>query len=189
MPLLETIVAEVDRLRDITEEYLVYARLPSPNLEPNSLLEIAQNLVEFHQFEWAQAGVEVVLSSLRDEGAPVLVDANQIRQALLNLIRNAVEASPAGQKVLVRIDALDGHARIEIEDRGPGIPAQRRAHIFEPFFTTKTQGTGLGLAMTQQIIEEHQGQIEALAAPDGGTIFVITLPLSTSRKHTSRDLA
>lgn len=194
MPLLETIVAEVDRLRDITEEYLVYARLPSPNLEPNSLLEIAQNLVEFHQFEWAQSGVEVVLGIPDADGAAtrVLVDANQIRQALLNLLRNAVEASPAGAQVQVRLNTSEAHACIEIEDSGPGIPTERRAHIFEPFFTTKSQGTGLGLAMTQQIIEEHHGQIDARTAPEGGTIFVITLPLSaahTTRKPSSGDRA
>jgi signal transduction histidine kinase len=184
VPLLETIVAEVDRLRDITEEYLVYARLPSPNFEPNGIADIAESLIDFHQFEWSQAGVAVELSVT---GPPpqVMVDANQLRQALLNLIRNAVEASGPDSEIQVRISSRAARAVVEIRDHGPGIPAERRDRIFEPFFTTKSHGTGLGLAMTQQIIEEHHGGIDVQSEEGHGTTFVIKLPLRVEAVETT----
>jgi signal transduction histidine kinase len=196
MPLLETITDEVDRLRDITEEYLVYARLPSPHLEPTNLKDVVESLIDFHAFEWAQADVDVALE-VADELVPVMADANQLRQALLNIIKNAIEVSPAGTQVDVEISidrAHKGHphAVVRVEDEGPGITQEQQAQIFEPFFTTKSNGTGLGLAMTQQIIEEHHGTI-GLAAPSErthrghGAAFVIRLPLKASA-HGSGDL-
>lgn len=193
LPLLDTIIAEVDRLRDITEEYLVYARLPTPNLAPVRLLDIIENLLDFHQFEWAQSGVEVKLETPQsspdsaEEGSPadprgpeVMADANQMRQALLNLIRNAVEASPSGAEVLIRINRQGAQALVEVQDQGEGISAEKTPHIFDPFFTSKPQGTGLGLAMTQEIIEEHFGSISAYSTPGEGARFVIKLPLRAS---------
>lgn len=176
MPLLETIVDEVDRLREITEEYLIYARLPTPNLEPNDLVDIAESLIDFHHFEWAQTGVHVRLDSAEPR-LQTRVDANQMRQALLNLLRNAVEASESGSEVSVRLSTSLNAAIIEIQDHGPGISDDASAHIFEPFFTTKIHGTGLGLAMTQQIIEEHRGHIELQSQEGHGSTFVIKLPL------------
>jgi signal transduction histidine kinase len=175
MPLLETIIDEVDRLRDITEEYLVYARLPSPNLEPRNLNEIIQGLIDFHVFEWSQEGVDVDVT-LPDDAPEVMVDGNQLRQALLNILRNAIEASPDGSTVTVAVSRADETARIEVSDRGPGIDADLLDKIFEPFFTTKSNGTGIGLAMTQQIVEEHDGRLAVEEADGGGARFVIELP-------------
>ena len=176
MPLLDTITDEVDRLRDITEEYLVYARLPSPNLEPGDLPDIVESLVDFHRFEWNQRGVEVKLE-MGAEYLPVKLDANQMRQALLNIIKNAIEASPADSTVSIRVYDEQGRATVAVSDQGPGLPAEDREHIFDPFFTTKSDGTGLGLAMTQQIVEEHHGSIRVDSEPGHGATFVITLPL------------
>lgn len=174
-PLLETVIEEVDRLRDITEEYLIYARLPSPKIQPECLEDIVQGLVDFHQWEWSQHGVEV---NLELSETPVEVDANQMRQALLNLIKNAVEASQPGAQITVRVGAVKGVARVEVEDYGEGITPEALAHLFEPFFTTKSQGTGLGLPMTQQIIEEHHGQLKVESTRGEGTRFHFELPLS-----------
>lgn len=176
MPLLDTIIDEVDRLRDITEEYLVYARLPSPNLEARNLNEIIQGLVDFHVFEWDQQGVDLDIS-LPDDPAEVLVDGNQLRQALLNILRNAIEASPEDGLVSVLVTCDESTARIEVSDEGPGIDAAVLDKIFEPFFTTKSNGTGIGLAMTQQIVEEHGGRLAVESAASGGATFIIVLPL------------
>lgn len=176
MPLLETIIDEVDRLRDITEEYLVYARLPSPNLEARNLRDIVESLVDFHLFEWSQTGVDVELD-VPDEGVEVMADANQLRQALLNLIKNAIEASPKESRVDVRVFTDEERAVVEIRDQGPGIADAELETIFEPFFTTKSNGTGLGLAMTQQIIEEHHGSLQVRTREGHGATFVINLPL------------
>lgn len=176
MPLLETIINEVDRLRDITEEYLAYGRLPTPRLEPENICDIVQSLIDFHAWEWSQLQVQIQL----DMDAPeimVSVDTSQIRQALLNILKNAVEAGPPGSTVSVAIHHQIDTARIEVQDAGPGISPEQREHIFEPFFTTKGKGTGLGLPMTQQIIEQHHGRITIATPPDStGTIFTIELP-------------
>jgi two-component system NtrC family sensor kinase len=169
---LDTIISEVDRLREITEQYLAYARLPTPRIEAHLLGDNLQSLLDFHAWEWSDAGVQVTLDIKDDFEANF--DASQLRQACLNLIKNAVEASPKGTTIDVsfRRDADD--AVIMIRDHAGGIPASAVEHIFEPFFTTKKSGTGLGLAMTQQIIEEHGGHIE-LEHHDDGTTFHLHL--------------
>ncbi|MFP4598119.1 MAG: ATP-binding protein [Persicimonas sp.] len=176
MPLLGTIIDEVDRLRDITEEYLVYARLPSPSLEPTDLSDIVESLIDFHLFEWVQAGVEINWQP-PSESVSVMADANQLRQALLNIIKNAIEASPNGTSVDVEVFEDDGWAVVSVRDHGDGITDEEFEHIFDPFFTTKSNGTGLGLAMTQQIVEEHHGQMSVESAVGQGAAFVIKLPL------------
>ena len=173
---LETIIAEVDRLRDITEEYLVYARLPSPKFEDENLSDVLQQLVDFHSTEWLGDQVEVSLQ-LPTADVRVHVDPNQVRQAVLNLVRNAVEASSEGGVVAIRALINGSAALIEVEDSGAGMSAETQAHLFEPFYTTKSSGTGLGLAMTQQIVEEHGGSIQVESAANQGTTFRIELPL------------
>lgn len=177
MPLLQTIIEEVDRLRDITEEYLVYARLPSPKLNLEHLDDIVQGLVDFHIWEWNQHQIDVNLH-IEGEAITIQCDANQLRQALLNLLKNAIEASPPGATVTINVRADDQRAHIVITDQGPGLSPEVRTRIFEPFFTTKSGGTGLGLPMTQQIIEEHRGTLTVLASSDEGTSFAISFPRS-----------
>lgn len=177
---LETIIAEVDRLRDITEEYLVYARLPEPKLARHDLSELLEQIIDFHEWEWGQEGVEVELT-LPDQPVILDADANQLRQALLNLIKNAVEASSNAEDALVEVtltrDLDENTARVSVKDHGEGIPDDIQGRIFEPFFTSKVKGTGLGLAMTQQIVVEHHGEVSHQSNPERGTTFQITLPL------------
>jgi signal transduction histidine kinase len=111
-------------------------------------------------------------------------DEGLLRQALLNLVRNAAEAcatSTAGGQVLLKgelVRAVDGGAqRIAILDNGPGIEDAALSKLFRPFYTTKADGTGLGLAVVQKIIVQHGGQVEACNRPEGGAAFTVTLPL------------
>jgi len=175
MPPLRTIINEVDRLRDITEEYLVYARLPSSELEPENLVEIVRDLVDFHRGDWEQQSIEVDLD-VPDTPVDVRVDSSQLRQALLNLFKNAVEASPEQGQVRVEVTTGDGTAAVSVEDEGSGVDPEIRDELFDPFATTKPDGTGLGLAMTQQIIEEHRGEIHVESPDGGGARFVLELP-------------
>ena len=176
MPQLQTIIEEVDHLRDITEEYLVYARLPSPDLEAEHLDDIIQSLVDFHIWEWNQEQVDIELS-IKDSPIPILGDAHQLRQALLNIIKNAVEASAAGDPVQLEV-FIDGDRAVStIRDYGVGMDEETRRRLFEPFFTTKSSGTGLGLPMTQQIIEQHRGLLTVDSTTGRGTTFTISLPL------------
>jgi len=169
---LNTIITEVDRLKDITEQYLVYARLPAPRPEEVDLLELIENMVDFHTWEWQDQGVNV--SVICPEDVFVFVDPGQIRQALLNLVKNAVEASTSESKITISVDASGDFVTIRIDDQSGGLPDIDVDQLFEPFFTTKVSGTGLGLAMTQQIIEEHGGKI-GVEQTDVGTCFSIQL--------------
>jgi signal transduction histidine kinase len=173
--LLASVHKEVDRLTVITEEYLRFARLPRPRLERLVLNDVASELVEFQRHELSARGVTV--ESTLAQGLPeVLADEGQLRQALLNLVRNAAEA--VGDQGTVRVATRRmpaGGVEIRVEDDGPGIPAEHLPKIFEPFFSTKDGGTGLGLALTQQIIVEHGGRIQ-VEASERGTTFAIELP-------------
>jgi signal transduction histidine kinase len=107
----------------------------------------------------------------------VAADENQIRQALLNLVRNAKEAMPSGGKLRVEVGpGAAGQVRMSIADTGPGIAPEHLEKIFDPFFSTKEKGTGLGLALVQQILAEHGGRVEVTNPPGGGTTFALILP-------------
>jgi signal transduction histidine kinase len=172
--------AEVDRLSRIAEQYLSVARRPRPQLAPERLEDLVEELGAFVTPELDRG--QVSLRVQVDHGGPeIQVDEAQLRQALLNLIRNAREAMPRGGEIVIAVRHRDGAAEITVDDTGPGIPEELRASIFDPFFTTKQRGTGLGLAVTREIIEAHAGTIECEAREGAGTRFRITLP--SSRAH------
>jgi signal transduction histidine kinase len=173
--LARAIVKEVDRLTEITEQYLRFARLPRPRLEREDLGAIAASLLAFLRPELEKRGVTV--DARLDGTLPaVSADESQLRQALLNLMRNAAEAMPAGGTLVVTAHALDPRTvELTISDSGEGIAAENLPKIFDPFFSTKEGGTGLGLALTQQIIVEHGGRIEVSSEPGHGTTFVVRL--------------
>jgi two-component system NtrC family sensor kinase len=174
--LLAAIKAEVDRLSRIAEQYLSVARRPRPQLVRERVDDLVNELVAFVRPELDRAGVRVSIEA--DDGLPeVSLDESQLRQALLNLIRNAREAMPKGGQIIVRVRAgSPGGVEIIVDDTGAGIPEEARASIFDPFFTTKQRGTGLGLAVTREIVEAHGGAIACEARSAGGTRFRITLP-------------
>jgi signal transduction histidine kinase len=171
--LARAIVKEVDRLTEITEEYLRFARLPRPRLEREDLGALVTSLLSFMRPELEKRGVRV--EERLDPSLPaVAADEHQLRQALLNLLRNAAEAMAAGGTLTVTARALPGGAvELTIADTGEGIEPADLPKIFDPFFSTKEGGTGLGLALTQQIIVEHGGRIEVSSDRGRGTTFVI----------------
>ena len=174
--LCDAIVREVDRLAAVTEEYLRFARLPKPQVARADLGEAVRDLLDFVRPEMVAAGVQVELH-LGADVPPVLADVGQLRQLLLNLVRNAREAMPGGGALSVTtLRTPAGQAAIEVRDRGPGIPPERLQRIFDPFFTTKERGTGLGLALAQEIAQEHGGQLTCLSAVGSGTTFTLRLP-------------
>src|SRR5438067_12903442 len=173
--LCDAIVREVDRLAVVTEEYLRYARLPKPQLVRADLNEAVRDLLDFVRPELTSAGISLE-QPLADDLPEVLADVGQIRQLLLNLIRNAREAMAGGGAVLVGTRFAEGDVFVEVRDSGPGIPPERLARIFDPFFTTKERGTGLGLALAQEIAQEHSGQLTATSIVGQGTTFTLRLP-------------
>ena len=177
--LATAIRAEVDRLSRIAEQYLSVARRPRPQLDPERVDDLVSELVAFVRPELERSHVGVRVDADAD-GPEIPLDESQIRQALLNLIRNAREAMPKGGEILIGVASEGATVVITVDDTGPGIPEELRASIFDPFFTTKQRGTGLGLAVTRDIIEAHGGAIACEDRAAGGTRFRITLPVPPS---------
>jgi len=182
--LCDAIVREVDRLAAITEEYLRFARLPKPQLQRADLNETIGDLLDFVRPELDAGGVQLSLS-LSPLLPRVHADVAQLRQLLLNLVRNAREAMPQGGSLRVVTRGGEGCVEVEVRDTGPGIPRERMARIFDPFFTTKERGTGLGLAMAQEIAQEHGGQLRCESAPGAGTSFTLRLPVAALHEQAS----
>ncbi|MCD6498370.1 MAG: HAMP domain-containing protein [Deltaproteobacteria bacterium] len=188
--LTRRIQKEVDRLTDITEEYLQFARLPRPKLDMEQPDEVVRQTCALVQEDFSQAGVQIIIQAAPD--LPTIpMDENQIRQAVLNIIKNAKEAMDRGGTIQVHInqttmpqgEVTEGRPigsipaiEIRIDDDGPGIPEESLQQLFEPFYSTKDRGTGLGLAITAQIISEHGGTLAAANAPEGGASFRILIP-------------
>ncbi|RMG96292.1 MAG: sensor histidine kinase [Deltaproteobacteria bacterium] len=179
--LLGKVTAEVDRLSAVTEEYLGFARRPKPDLRRVDLVGVVADLLEFFGGELGMAGVDVEF--VRPSTAMwVEADRDQIRQAVLNLLRNAQEAVLAtdvgerSPRIHVRLHRPDPrHVAVDVEDNGPGVDADPE-RIFEAFFTTKARGTGLGLPIVRQIARDHGGNaVLARTGPDG-SVFRLLLP-------------
>jgi len=183
---LRAIIREVQRLKSITEEYLHFARLPRPELRSVDIGALLGQFLTFLAHEVSEAGVTLtaggIHSSLEGGPPPVRADADQVRQALLNIAKNAIEALRTvdlPRTLEVALEPLEqGGVRIVLTDNGPGIDEALRERIFEPFVTGKSHGTGLGLALTREIVVEHGGRVAAHSpvAEGRGTSFVLELP-------------
>ncbi len=188
---VEAITSEVSRLERIVRDVLGYARPANATPGP---VELAAWLHEFAAFvrpELAEAGVEL---SVDAEGtADVLIDANQLQQVMLNLVRNAREAfdgRPGRIDLALRRATTRPRGKaaevvlLSVTDNGPGIPANVRTRLFDPFFTTKSTGTGLGLSIVARLVENLGGEIKYQSAPGAGTRFVVGLPTRASDRQT-----
>jgi len=178
--LVALIIGEVDRLSETTETYLRFTRLPRPKLEREDLGALVTSVVALGRGEVEKEGIALSLDIAPDL-PEIPADEAQLRQALINLVRNAREAlAQATTKRLAISLAADGAAArlvLRVSDSGPGIDAGDLGRIFDPFFSTKAQGTGLGLALVQQIVVDHGGQIDVESGPGRGTTFTLAFPL------------
>ncbi len=174
--LCKAIIREVDRLTAITEEYLKFARLPRPDLRLADVGEILTTLGTFVRRDCEAAKVKLELD-VPDDLPRIHLDADQMRQAILNLVRNAKESMPEGGTL--RLGARrDGEAlAVFVKDQGAGIPEEALDRIFDPFYSTKLTGTGLGLGLCQQIVTEHGAQLRVNSRVGAGSEFTIVLPL------------
>lgn len=174
---IEMLLAEVQRLEGTLNSFLKLAREPELDLrdrDPNRLIE---ELLSFFEPELEGRGISVQ-AHLDHSVRSMRVDPDLLRQALTNLVRNAMEAMPGGGTLTIQVLA-EGADRVRIItiDTGPGIEADILDRIFDGFFSTKKGGTGIGLALVRQIIQLHDGSIEVESAPGLGSRFVIDLPL------------
>ncbi len=175
-----TIVAQVEALRELVDAFGDYAREPELNRQPIRLDELVREVVALYRQGDSRLQFELALC----EGPESLVaDSGRLRQMLHNLIRNAIEASEretATISINSRIcrETTPGNLELELRDDGPGFPAIVLEHPFEPYVTNKSQGRGLGLAICRKIVSEHNGRISISNGPDGGATVTIILPLS-----------
>jgi two-component system, NtrC family, sensor kinase len=175
--LVRAIHREVDRLTAITEEYLSFARLPKPKLAAEAINPLVGALAAFVRGDLAAKKVELKIELA--PGDPIaIIDASQLRQCLINLVRNATEALVAkgGGTVTLRTQTAGDRIVIDVEDDGVGIAADVLPRLFDPFFSTKEGGSGLGLALTQQIIKDHGGDLAVQSTLGKGTTFTVSVP-------------
>ncbi|MGH7549636.1 MAG: ATP-binding protein [Gemmatimonadota bacterium] len=176
---LDKIIREVQNLKTIVNEFLVYARPRRPVLEPFVLREALDD-ISFLLAGEGQAREVRIEVELADDDLRVYADVDQIKRALVNLVKNAIQASPKGGRVEIEAHEASERIRIVIRDYGPGIPSDRIKQIFDPFFTTKGAGAGLGLSIVRSIIEENEGEIWVESVPGEKTIFFVVLPAASA---------
>jgi signal transduction histidine kinase len=166
---------EVQRLDELVGDFLLFSRTDRLNYRPASLDGVIDEVVELMGPE--AKGARVVLRRSRiGEAVPSLqMDSEKIKQVLINLVRNAIEAMPDGGEVTVESGVVDGQARLKVRDTGPGLP--EGVDVFQLFVTTKPKGTGLGLSIVQQIVLQHGGEITAASEAGRGAAFTVSLPL------------
>ncbi len=168
--IIKAVQREVDRLNEITEDYLQFGRMPKAVIGPCNVTGVVREMCDFMAGEFEAAGVAVTVTTA-DDTLKVLSDEGQLRQALVNIVRNALEAQPDGGTIAIGINiSTTGDAVIlSVKDTGGGIPASHMTRLFEPFATTKPGGTGLGLAFVQQVAHESGGSVEIDSKEGVGT--------------------
>jgi signal transduction histidine kinase len=177
LALVEDMRAEINRIQRVIKDYLQFARLPKLQRRSLVLNEFLNDKLKFLNAELVQANVK--LSTHFDLALKTInADAEQLWQAVLNLIRNSCEAMPGGGELIIGTWRDGERALLRVRDTGKGMNPEQVQRVFTPFFTTKKEGTGLGLALVQQIVTEHGGHIECESASGMGSSFTIVLPLA-----------
>ena len=179
---LDIVNEEVERLNGIIVDFLFAVRPMDMNLVGQNLNEMVRELFEFMHFELEEQGIRLVMN-LEPELPELQLDVKYLKQALLNIVKNAISAMPEGGTLTVLTEMRDGRVELSISDTGVGIPEENMAKIFEPYFTTRDFGSGLGLTLVYKIIKEHQGEINLHSREGEGTTFNITLPAPQKQKR------
>ena len=181
---LEVISGEISRLERIVKDFLHFARPAEPKLGALSASAVVSEVHELMRAELAKGSIDLKLED--PTAAKIRADPHQLKQVLINLVRNAAESIVAAGTVTLRVRegaAVLQNKRqlcvfIEVEDTGAGIPPELHQRLFDPFFTTKETGTGLGLSIAARIIERHAGVLKFQTRLKQGTVFSILLPVA-----------
>jgi len=168
------LIKEVDRLNRVVQDFLDFARPPAPLRGSVDPVAVLGEVLQLTRQLALKNGVAISLNAA--ETAAVAGEEEQLKQAFLNLVLNALQAMPKGGALTIDVAVDAGEVALRFSDSGPGIPAELREKIFNPFFTTRREGTGLGLAITQRIVSAHGGRIEVASTPGTGTTFTVVFP-------------
>jgi signal transduction histidine kinase len=169
------IVNEVTRLEVILKEILGFVKSSRVSKTSTDINTLLSDIVDFISAEINQTH-NTIIKEFSESSIVTSIDPDRIKEAILNIITNAAHATTNGE-IRIRTRQEGNEAIIELIDTGCGIDSENLKNIFNPFFTTKTEGTGLGLAVTHKIIQEHNGKIRVSSSPGCGTTFKIHLPL------------
>ena len=176
----EIIIKEIDRLERLLHDLLYYTKEVKPVMQPSNLNEIINELIILYEDTFNERKIKVD-ARISPEIPLITLDPTQIKQSLMNLLYNAIQAMPDGGILTIesRMEEREGihYASVYIHDTGCGIPDEVMKRIFDPFYTTKIHGLGLGLTLTKNIIELHGGEIEVKSEGGKGTTFKISLPI------------
>lgn len=172
---LATVEYEITRINRTLEEFVKFARLPTPRLEPVEVAPLLEETLALLGPQAAEVGVSIE-PRLHAPVPPVRGDRDQLREIFLNLGQNAFQAMPEGGTLGVQVGQDGEWVEIAVTDSGPGIPEAERERIFLPFVTTRADGLGLGLAIVKRIVEEHGGSVACQNRPAGGAVFIVRLP-------------
>jgi len=173
---------EVDRISSLVNELLDFARPSDPKLEFEDINGILDGMILLVSTESKKKQIHMV-KQYASELPPVRVDREQIKQVFLNILLNAIEATPENGEIKVKTRSFakpggEPYLQIEFTDTGCGIPSEYLEDIFNPFFTTKTTGSGLGLAISNQIVQDHRGYIVVESQQNKGSSFYVNLPVN-----------
>lgn len=175
---LEIIHGELHRLETIVRHFISLSGPSSLNLRAADVSRMVRHVCDLLHPEAARRSIEIT-TKVPENLPAVVLDCEQITQALMNLVINAVQAVESNGRVEVTAAANKGGEILSFEvcDTGPGIPAEKQSAIFEPFYTTKPEGSGLGLWIVEQIVTAHGGVVGVSNGLNGGAVFVVQLPL------------
>jgi signal transduction histidine kinase len=175
---LEEIAKQVARCGQITHKLLNFARKMEPVIQEEALERVIEDMAVLVEREATGRGVAIHRDYARDL-PPVRTDVPLLRQVILNLLTNALHATPSGGTITLATGRRNGRAVIEVRDTGCGIPPENMAKVFDPFFTTKEpgKGTGLGLSLSHGIVARLGGNLTAQSSPGHGSTFTVSLPL------------
>lgn len=181
---VESILVQVDVLRGLVNEFSKFSRMPTIQVRPACLNAIVASAIEVFRQGYPSIEFDETYAQSLPEA---MLDPEQFNRVVVNLLSNAVDAvAPSKRqgviKIMTRYDATIGAEILEISDNGPGIPDAIRDRVFEPYFSTKEHGTGLGLAMVNQIVSDHGGYVRIARSDDAGTLFRIEIPLAESAR-------
>jgi signal transduction histidine kinase len=175
---LSLIVGETDRLSQSITQLLSFARRESPAAEPLAVGELIQTSVDLFRANAREQGIDLNYTVSTDASLAGK-SVSTLRDALSNLLLNALQATPSGGEVLLSASASDGELLVTVQDSGPGVSPELREQIWEPFFTTRQRGTGLGLAIVRKRVQEVGGSASLGVARNGhGALFQIRIPLN-----------
>jgi PAS domain S-box-containing protein len=172
------VLARIDSLDHMVDDLLLFARPPTPRRTPTDLVPIVTAIAQLLSEDPVLKEIDIEV-----EGAAptVSADPDMLRIVFQNLLINSGHAMKGRGRIRVSVDTIDATCQVTVIDSGPGIPIEIREKIFTPFFTTKSRGTGLGLPTAKRFIEAHDGQIEIVCPPTGGTAVIVRLPLTGGR--------